>query len=342
MQVSVERRQAILYLLLLVLPLPLAVYTIGLGRYEIAAGDVVRALVDWVTVGHNASDMPDLAYDIVVRVRLPRIAAAMLIGGNLAVTGAAFQGIFRNPLVDTNILGVTSGAGFGAALVLLLNGSTLEVQASTFFFGMLAVLAAYVVSRLYHTAPLLMLTLVGIVIGSFFASLTSLLKYVADPLDTLPAITYWLMGGLTSVTRRDIPVLALISLTGMVALWLVRWRLNVLSMGDSEALALGLNPTRLKVIIILFSTMMTAVAVSVGGVIGWVGLVVPHAARTLVGPSHLRLIPATIAMGMIFLLLIDTLSRTMLPGEVPLGVFTGIVGAPLLLLILRVNKTGWK
>ena len=337
-----ERRQAILYLLLLVLPLPLAVYTIGLGRYEIAAGDVVRALVDWVTVGHNASDMPDLAYDIVVRVRLPRIAAAMLIGGNLAVTGAAFQGIFRNPLVDSNILGVTSGAGFGAALVLLLNGSTLEVQASTFFFGMLAVLAAYVVSRLYHTAPLLMLTLVGIVIGSFFASLTSLLKYVADPLDTLPAITYWLMGGLTSVTRRDIPVLALISLTCLVALWLVRWRLNVRSMGDSEALALGLNPTRLKVIIILFSTMMTAVAVSVGGVIGWVGLVVPHAARTLVGPSHLRLIPATIAMGMIFLLLIDTLSRTMLPGEVPLGVFTGIVGAPLLLLILRVNKTGWK
>ncbi|WP_162909315.1 FecCD family ABC transporter permease [Aggregatilinea lenta] len=337
-----ERRQAVLYLLLLVLPLPLAVYTIGLGRYEIAAGDVVRALADWVTVGHNASDMPDLAYDIVVRVRLPRIAAAMLIGGNLAVTGAAFQGIFRNPLVDSNILGVTSGAGFGAALVLLLNGSTLEVQASAFFFGMLAVLAAYVVSRLYHTAPLLMLTLVGIVIGSFFASLTSLLKYVADPLDTLPAITYWLMGGLTSVTRRDIPALALISLTGMAALWLVRWRLNVLSMGDSEALALGLNPTRLKVIIILFSTMMTAVAVSVGGVIGWVGLVVPHAARTLVGPSHLRLIPATIAMGMIFLLLIDTLSRTMLPGEVPLGVFTGIVGAPLLLLILRVNKTGWK
>jgi iron complex transport system permease protein len=339
---SVERRQAVLYILLLVLPLPLAVYTIGLGRYEIAPGDVIRALADWVTVGHNASDMPDLAYDIVIRVRLPRIAAAMLIGGNLAVTGAAFQGIFRNPLVDSNILGVTSGAGFGAALMLLLKGSTLEVQMSAFFFGMLAVLAAYVASRLYHTAPLLMLTLVGIVIGSFFSSLTSLLKYVADPLDALPAITYWLMGGLTSVTQRDLPMLGLISITGMISLWLVRWRLNVLSMGDSEALALGLNPTRLKVIIILFCTLMTAAAVSVGGVIGWVGLVVPHAARTLVGPSHLRLIPATIAMGMVFLLLIDTLSRTMLPGEVPLGVFTGIVGAPLLLIILRVNKTGWK
>ncbi|HML21951.1 MAG TPA: iron ABC transporter permease [Aggregatilinea sp.] len=339
---SVERRQAVLYILLLVLPLPLAVYTIGLGRYEIAPGDVVRALADWVTVGHNASDLPDLAYDIVIRVRLPRIAAAMLIGGNLAVTGAAFQGIFRNPLVDSNILGVTSGAGFGAALMLLLKGSTLEVQMSAFFFGMLAVLAAYAASRLYHTAPLLMLTLVGIVIGSFFSSLTSLLKYVADPLDALPAITYWLMGGLTSVTQRDLPMLGLISITGMISLWLVRWRLNVLSMGDSEALALGLNPTRLKVIIILFSTLMTAAAVSVGGVIGWVGLVVPHAARTLVGPSHLRLIPATIAMGMVFLLLIDTLSRTMLPGEVPLGVFTGIVGAPLLLIILRVNKTGWK
>lgn len=340
--ISVERRRDALYLLFLILPLPLAVYAVGLGRYEIAPDNVVRTLVDYVTVGHNASAQPDLAYDIVIRIRLPRVAAAMLIGGSLAVTGAAFQGIFRNPLVDSNILGVTSGAGFGAALILLVGGSMLEVQAAAFGFGLIAVLMAFTMSRLYHTAPLLMLTLVGIVIGSFFGSLTSLLKYVADPLDSLPSITYWLMGGLTSVTQRDIPRLAAFTVSGMGVLWLMRWRLNVLSLGDYEAVSLGLLPGRLKLIIIVFCTLMTASAVSVGGVIGWVGLVVPHAARILIGPNHMRLIPATIALGAIFLLLIDTLSRTLMAGEVPLGVFTGIAGAPMLLIILRMNKTGWK
>ncbi len=337
-----ERRQAALYLLILLLPLPVAVYCIGLGRYAISPEEVVRALLDFALGRHDASAGPDIAYNLVTRVRLPRIAAAMLIGANLAVTGATFQGIFRNPLVDSNILGVTSGAGFGAALMLLLVGDALEVQVSSFFFGLIAVMLAYFVSRLYHSAPLLVLTLVGILIGSFFSSLTSLLKYVADPLDTLPAITYWLMGGLTDVTLDDIPALAAISLLGMVVLWGVRWRLNVLSMGDNEALALGLNPARLKLLIIVCSTLMTAMAVSVGGVIGWVGLVIPHAARTLVGPDHQRLIPATMALGAVFLLLIDTMSRTLLPAEVPLGVFTGVVGVPLLLVILRVNRTGWR
>ena len=337
-----ERRQAALYLLILLLPLPAAIYCIGLGRYAIPPEEVVRALVDFALGRHDASAGPDIVYNLVTRVRLPRIAAAMLIGGNLAVTGAAFQGIFRNPLVDSNILGVTSGAGFGAALMLLLVGDSLEVQLAAFCFGLVAVLLAYSVSRLYHSAPLLVLTLVGILVGSFFSSLTSLLKYVADPLDTLPAITYWLMGGLTDVTLDDIPALAAISLLGMAVLWGVRWRLNVLSMGDNEALALGLNPTRLKLLIIVCSTLMTAMAVSVGGVIGWVGLVIPHAARTLVGPDHQRLIPATMALGAVFLLLIDTMSRTLLPAEVPLGVFTGVVGVPLLLVILRVNRTGWR
>jgi len=337
-----ERRQAAFYLLILLLPLPAAIYCIGLGRYAIPPEEVVRALLDFALGRHDASAGPDIVYNLVTRVRLPRIAAAMLIGANLAVTGATFQGIFRNPLVDSNILGVTSGAGFGAALMLLLVGDALEVQLAAFFFGLVAVMLAYSVSRLYHSAPLLVLTLVGILVGSFFSSLTSLLKYVADPLDTLPAITYWLMGGLTDVTLDDIPALAAISLLGMVVLWGVRWRLNVLSMGDNEALALGLNPTRLKLLIIICSTLMTAMAVSVGGVIGWVGLVIPHAARTLVGPDHQRLIPATMALGAVFLLLIDTMSRTLLPAEVPLGVFTGVVGVPLLLIILRVNRTGWR
>ncbi|NLX09105.1 MAG: iron ABC transporter permease [Chloroflexi bacterium] len=336
------RQQAALYWLILLLPLPLAIYALGLGRYAIPPQDVVRALYDYLVTSREAAFEPDVVYNVVTRIRLPRIAAALLIGGNLAVTGTAFQGIFRNPLVDSNILGVTSGAGFGAALMLLLTGNPLHVQVAAFGFGLLAVLTAYTISRLYASAPLLVLTLVGILVGSFFGSLTSLLKYIADPLDTLPAITYWLLGSLADVTRGDVPLLAVLSLAGMLFLWAVRWRLNVLSLGDSEALALGLNPTRLKLLIIVFSTLMTAVAVSVSGVIGWVGLVIPHAARTLVGPDHRRLIPATIMLGASFLLAIDTLARTLWSSEPPLGVFTGIVGVPLLLVILRVNKTGWR
>jgi iron complex transport system permease protein len=340
--IGTERRQTILYGLLLILPFPLAIYAIGLGRYAIPPGEVLHALIDYVFSTHDTAAQPDVVYNVVVRIRLPRILAAMLIGANLSVTGAAFQGIFRNPLVDSNILGVTSGAGFGAALALLLVGSGFTVQVSAFGFGLLAVLVAYSVSRLYHSAPLLVLTLVGILVGSFFSSLTSLLKYIADPLDTLPAITYWLLGALTDVTHGDLPPLAVLSLGGMGLLWALRWRLNVLSMGDAEALALGLNPVRLKLVLITGCTLMTAMAVSVGGVIGWIGLVVPHAARMLVGPDHQRLIPASMALGAVFLLSIDTLSRTLLPAEVPLGVFTGLVGVPLLLIILRINKTGWR
>ncbi len=334
-------RQAV-YWLILLLPLPAAIYAISLGRYDIAPGEVMQALVDYVLYSREADFQPDIVYNLVTRIRLPRVVAAMLIGANLAVTGAAFQGIFRNPLVDSNILGVTSGAGFGAALMLLLRPEPILVQTSAFLFGLTAVMAAFFISRLYHSAPMLVLTLVGILIGSFFGSLTSMLKYIADPLDSLPAITYWLLGSLTSVTHDDLPALMYISAVGLIVLWLVRWRLNVLSLGDAEARALGLNPTRLKLVIILASTFVSAVSVSVGGVIGWVGLVIPHAARTLVGPDHQRLIPVSMAMGAVFLLAIDTMARTLWASEVPLGVFTGIVGVPLLLVILRVNKTGWQ
>lgn len=362
----VRSRQTVLFWLLLALPLPLAVVALGAGRYEIAPRSVVGALVDHAIftvagaeyqvvpaddlragydyrVAHPRLEFrPDQAHLVVIRLRLPRILAALLIGASLAVTGAAFQGIFRNPLVDTNILGVTSGAGFGAALMLLLDPEPLLVRLSAFAFGLLAVMAAYFISRLYYSAPLLVLTLVGILVGSFFSSLTSLLKYVADPLDSLPAITYWLLGSLNGVTRAEIPVLAGISLAGMGVMLGVRWRLNVLSLGDGEAMALGLRPARLKLLIIVWSTLMTAAAVSVAGVIGWIGLVIPHAARTLLGPDHQRLIPVTMALGAAFLLVIDTLARTLWAAEVPLGVFTGIVGVPLLLVILRVNKTGWQ
>ena len=189
--------------------------------------------------------------------------------------------------------------------------------------------------------PLLVLTLMGILIGSFFSSLTSLLKYVADPLDTLPAITFWLLGSLTSITWQNILPLVVITTLGLTALWLIRWRLNVLSLGDSEAITLGINPTRMKLGIIVVSTLMTAVAVSISGVIGWIGLVIPHAGRLIVGPDHKRLIPVSMCLGAAFMMTIDDVARTLLPGEIPLGVLTGLIGVPILILLMRRSRMGW-
>lgn len=345
---SIERRSPFLSflqgrlsaVLLVALPLVLFLVSLTLGRFEISLGEIIR-IIGSTLQPSLAADIPETAQKLVLRIRVPRILAAMLIGAGLGVTGTAFQGIFKNPLVDSNILGVTSGAGFGAALALLLVRPMWQVQLSAFVFGLLAVGLAFFGSRLYRSSPILVLTLMGILVGSLFNSLTSLLKYVADPLDALPAITFWLLGSLASITWEDIPMLASITVLGSGFLWFVRWRLNVLSLGDSEAKSLGMNPNQLKLGIIAASALVTAMAVSVAGVIGWVGLVIPHAGRILVGPDHRRLIPASISLGAVFMLVIDDISRTLLPGEVPIGVLTGILGVPLLIALLRKNRTGW-
>ena len=326
--------------ILILLPVVLFMLSLAMGRFEISAIDVRRVLLSPVFPG-LAPDIPEIGQRLILQIRLPRILGALLIGASFGVTGAAFQAIFKNPLVDSNILGVTSGAGFGAAIALLLMASAWQVQLSAFVFGLLAVFMSFFGSRLYKTTPLLVLTLMGILVGSLFSSLTSLLKYVADPLDALPAITFWLLGSLTNITWRTLPTLAIITLIGVVFMLLIRWRLNILSLGDEEAQALGIDPAKMKLIIIVFATLMTAVAVSVSGVIGWVGLVIPHAGRMIVGPDHKKLLPVSISLGASFMMLIDNVARTLLPGEIPLGVLTGLIGVPLLIILLRRSKTGW-
>jgi iron complex transport system permease protein len=330
----------VLYPLLLCLPFALIVLSLMLGLYGISVEHVLRALLSLV-IPEAAEGIPATELTLVLRVRLPRVLVAALIGAALAGTGAAFQGIFKNPLVDSGLLGVTAGASFGAALALLLGATALVVQGFAFVFGLVAVMVAYAGSRMYSSAPMIVLTLMGILIGSFFSSLVALLKYVADPLNTLPAITFWLLGGLTGITWASVPLLLAITLGGGLCLWLVRWRLNILSLGDAEATTLGMHPARLKAAIIVCATLMTAASVAVGGVIGWIGLVMPHAGRILVGPDHARLIPASLALGASFLLLVDTLSRVLLPVEVPLGILTGLIGVPLLVVLLRGTRTGW-
>lgn len=326
--------------LILFLPVALAVISLTLGRYDISAPDVVRVLLSPLFPG-LAEGIPEIAQQLVLRIRVPRILAALLIGASFGATGTAFQAIFKNPLVDSNILGVTSGAGFGAAIAILLMASNWQIQLFAFVFGLAAVSLSFFGSRLYKSTPILVLTLMGILVGSLFNSLTSLLKYVADPLDTLPAITFWLLGSLTNITWQNIPGLFMITLLGLIFFWLVRWRLNILSLGDDEAKSLGVNPVHMKMMIILVATLMTAVAVSISGVIGWVGLVIPHAGRMIVGPDHKRLLPVSVGLGAAFLLLIDNIARTLLPGEIPLGVLTGLIGVPLLIALLRRNRTGW-
>lgn len=330
----------IVHWLVYLLPAVLFFLSLPLGRYPLSVVKVFRVLLSPI-FPDIALDVPEIGRQLILRVRLPRVLAALLIGASFGGTGAAYQAIFRNPLVDSNILGVTSGAGFGAALAILLFGNTWQIQISAFIFGLLAVLLSFFGSRLYRSSPTLVLTLMGILIGSLFSSLTALLKYIADPLDTLPAITFWLLGSLTGITWVNLPLLSIITVLGSIILLTLRWRLNILSLGDTEAKTLGMNPFQLKLIIIAVTTLMTAAAVSISGVIGWVGLVIPHAGRIIVGPNHKHLLPVSLCLGGAFLLLVDTIARALLPGEIPLGVLTGLIGVPMLILLLRRNRTGW-
>jgi len=277
---------------------------------------------------------------LILRVRLPRVLAALCIGANLAVSGASFQGLFRNPLVDSRILGVSSGAAFGAALALLLSAGTLGLQGAAFLFALAAVGLVYLIGIRFGSAPLI-LVVGGILVSALFQALLGLLKYVADPLSSLPAITYWLLGGLSGVRWVTIGPLLAISLGGLAFFVAIRWRLNVLTLSESEALTLGIRVRRLRMAVLGVGALLVAASVAVGGIIGWIGLVVPHLARAWVGPDHGRAIPMAAAIGAIALILLDTVARTALPSEIPLGILTGLLGVPaffvLFLRFLRVR-----
>jgi len=278
---------------------------------------------------------------VVFRIRLPRVIAAMLVGAGLSLAGASFQGLFRNPLVSPDILGVAAGAGFGAALGILVSGNPWVIQVSAFAFGIVAVAVTYGIGRVYHNSSTLILVLAGIIVGSLFSALLSLAKYVADPYDTLPAIVFWLMGSLSSVSNTDIIAVAPPILLGSLCLYLIRWRINLLSLGEEEAQALGLDTKRMTVVLIVASTVITASAVCISGIIGWVGLVVPHIGRMLVGPDFRKLVPVSAILGASFLLVVDDIARTLTATEIPLGILTALVGAPFFAYLLTQKKVGW-
>lgn len=279
---------------------------------------------------------------VVFQVRLPRIFAAMLVGASLSVAGAAYQGMFKNPLVSPDILGASAGAAFGAALGIFFSFGIIGIQISSFVFGLLAVGVAYTIGGRIRHDPMLALVLAGILIGTVFNSSTSLLKFMADPYSKLPAITYWLMGSLASVGPSDVWFAVIPMLLGLVPLYLLRWRLNVLSMGEEEAKALGLETGRLRFMVILCATLVTSASVSISGLIGFVGLVIPHLTRMIVGPNYKVLIPASILLGSTYLLLVDDLARMLTTVEVPLGILTSVIGAPFFIYLILHNKGGWQ
>ena len=329
-----------LYIILCVFSLVVMFIGLVWGRYPIALSDIFSILgsVFGLPIAEEISSVKET---VIINVRLPRILAAMLIGGGLSVSGAAFQGLFRNPLVSPYILGVASGAGFGAALGIVLWNHPFMIQSCAFLFGISAVVAAWFISRFYKSSGSMVIVLAGVIVGAFFQSLLSLVKYMADPDDKLPVIVYWLMGSLASINMADLYTVLVPMIICILLIMLIRWKLNVLSFGEEEARALGIEAGRLRMAVIIMVTVITASAVSVSGIIGWVGLVIPHLARMIVGPDYMKLIPASLAFGACYLVLIDGLARNISASEIPLGILTATVGAPFFAWLLTKGKTGW-
>ena len=269
-----------------------------------------------------------------LNVRLPRILSAALIGAALSIAGVSYQGMFRNPMVSPDLLGASTGAGFGAALALFLSLSYFGVTLSAFCFGLAAVLLAYLISRKSRMDSTLSMVLAGMMISSLFTSGTSLIKLVADTENQLPAITYWLMGSLTSILGRDVRFAALPILLGLVPLLLLRWRINLLTLSEAEARSMGVDTRRLRLVVIFCATLMTAASVAISGMIGWVGLVIPHFCRILFGYDYRKLLPSCALLGAAFLILVDTIARTITTAEIPLGILTSFVGAPVFLYLI--------
>lgn len=302
------------------------------GQYPLTPGAVLRALL--APSGLEAP-MDEGATTVVWHIRLPRIAAGLVLGAVLGAAGATYQNMFRNPLVSPDILGVSSGAGLGAALAIFLGLPLLMVQGLAFAGGLAAVTFVYLLAgAVRRHDPVLVLVLAGVAVGALLGAGISLLKILADPYTQLPSITFWLLGGLNAVAAGDLLAALPAMLLGLLPLALLRWRINLLSLGDEEAAALGVDVRRLRRLLIAAATLATAAAVSLAGIIGWVGLVVPHMARLLVGPEFSRLLPASLLLGAGFLVATDTLARTVAAMELPLGIVTAIVGAPVFLFLL--------
>ena len=324
--------------LLVVLTILAAAVGLRTGAYPLTLDGALHALGQLWSGGVAQTAEERVLLDI----RGPRVLAGLLVGAALAGAGVVYQGLFRNPLVSPDVLGVSAGAGLGAVIGIFLSLPALMIQILAFSIGLATVALVYLIAAAVRGRdPTLVLVLGGVVVGALAGAAISLLKILADPYDQLPAITFWLLGSLASIRGAELWNVLPAVLLGLLPMVLLRWRVNVLSLGDEEAKALGVEAGRLRAIIIAAATLMTASVVAIAGVIGWVGLVIPHIARMLVGPSFERLLPAAMLIGASYLVLVDTLARSMAHIEVPLGILTAVVGAPFFLWLLWRGRHGW-
>jgi iron complex transport system permease protein len=327
------RTKLTIFILLILLFVTILV-SFMLGKYPIQPGDVFRILFSkLLPIEKTWTDQMELIF---FNVRLPRILLAALVGCCLATAGAAYQGTFKNPMASPDILGASQGAAFGAALAIMNHLGSRYVTIFAFAFSILTVFLVILISKKAKGGKIVGLILAGIMISSLFQAATSYLKLVADPDDQLPAITYWLMGSFAGTKFSDVLFALVPMVIGLIPLFLLRWRMNLLTMGDEEAKTMGVNVPLVRLVVILASTLITAASVSVSGMIGWVGLVIPHLSRRLVGDNYASLIPTSMAFGALFLLIVDNFSRNLWTSELPIGILTAFIGAPFFIyLIMR-------
>lgn len=309
-----------------------------LGRYEISWGHLLHLFSKWL-LSREALDAHNPQESVFYYIRLPRIILAILVGATLAIAGTVFQGLFRNPLASPDILGVASGCAFGAALGILWNVHfPFKVQLLAFIFGLVSMFFVYFLARLSKGDKVVMLVLIGTIISALFGAALSFLKYIADPVEDLAAIVFWTMGGLHRATWGTVWPLAALLLPGFVSLLLLSWKVNILSMGDEEAKSLGIPVGLLRGLLIVIVTLMLAATISVTGTIGWVGLVIPHISRILIGSDHQFTFPMAILVGATFVLLMDALARSLTTAEIPLSILTALVGAPFFAYLLTKGR----
>ncbi|SHH21249.1 FecCD family ABC transporter permease [Pollutimonas bauzanensis] len=323
------------------LALAAALAALSLGAYPVPVWEVAKFLLACAGLATMEPERYALLYNLIIEIRLPRVLAAILVGASLSVSGAAYQALFRNPLVSPGLLGVLAGASAGAAIGILLNGNWLLVQAGAFIMGLAAVGIGVGIGHLFGGGSIIMLILGGILSGALFTSLLTIVKYLADPYSQLPAIVYWLMGSLGQANVDDMAWAAIPMLLGILSLCLMGRALDALAMGDDEARALGVPVTALRLATIVTATLISALTVSIAGMIGWIGLIVPHIARLLMGPGNARLLPAAACLGAAFLLFADGIARNLFTSELPIGIVTELLGIPVFLFVLHRVRQGW-
>ena len=336
-----RRRSRIFMATLIVLLVLGFIISFNVGRFNVEPRGVLESLIKGIRLGPGRiEEWADARDTVVWLVRMPRILAAILVGGALAVAGATYQGLFRNPMVSPDILGASAGASVGACFMMLLNQGAAMIQVGAFVMGIVAVALSYFLSKAVGRGSnmVLLLVLCGMTVNTLFQAVVSIIKYLADVDSQLPAMTYWLMGSLAKVNYGDLLFFAVTFIVGLIPIMALRWRLNVLSFGEDEAKAMGVNVGAVRLISIVCATLLTAAVVSIAGTIGWVGLMIPHLVRFIVGPNNKTLIPMSLLTGGLFMLIVDDFCRSLLSYEIPLGVLTSLLGAPFFIFILYKRK----